>query len=146
VSDLISSSGQNLYALKVLKAHGLSLNALSDICRATLVAKLTYASPAWIGYTTTMERNRLQAVLSKARRWGVYLSSAPEFEDIVDKADQILFKKTLANRCHVLHQLLPPVKTHAHNLRTRAHNRVLPTKTTATARNFLSRMLYKNIC
>jgi hypothetical protein len=35
VSDLISSSGQNLYALKVLKAHGLSLNALSDICHAT---------------------------------------------------------------------------------------------------------------
>src|SRR2546426_741941 len=82
--------------------------SLSDICRATLVAKLTYASPAWQGYTTSTERARLQAVLSKARRWGVYSPSAPDFEAIINSADKTLFTKMLCNKEHVLQSQLPP--------------------------------------
>ena len=80
VNSIISATGQNLYALKTLKAHGLCSQSLSDVCRATLVAKLTYASPAWQGYTTSIEKARLQAVMSKARRCGVYIRTAPDLK------------------------------------------------------------------
>ena len=86
-SGLVSACGQNLYALKTLKAHGLSADSLSDVCRATLVSKLTYASPAWRGFTTAFERTRLQAVISKACRWGVYSPEAPDYVAIINRAD-----------------------------------------------------------
>ena len=145
VNSLVSACGQNLYALKVLKAHGLSGESLCDVCHATLVAKLTYASPAWQGYATSLELARLQAVLGKAQRWGVYSSSAPDLDTIINSADRTLFSNILGNSQHVLHNQLPAVKTLTHNLRVRPHDRVLPTKTAASERNFLARMLFQNI-
>ena len=145
VMSLVTNSGQNLYALKTLKAHGLDNKSITDVCRATLVAKLSYAAPAWYGFTSCSERAWLQVVISKAKRLRVYDSHAPDLEEVINNADKVLFKKILDNTSHVLHQLLPAIKTHSHNLRTRAHNRMLPTNTTSLARNFLNRMLYKNI-
>jgi hypothetical protein len=145
VNAIVSAGAQSLYALKVLKAHGMPAKPLSDVCRATLVAKLVYASPAWHGFLTSNERARLQAVISKATRWGVYDSNASSIEDIINKADATLFQQVLSNESHVLRHLIPPVKSSSYNLRTRAHNRVLPEKTSAASRNFFTRMLYKNI-
>ena len=47
-------------------------------------------------------------------------------ELLCDSADMKLFASILRNPHHVLHQFLPPVKHTTHNLRSRAHNRVLP--------------------
>ena len=88
VNNLVSASGQSLYALKLLKAHGLRAGELSNICRATLVSKLIYASASWVGFTLGSDRDRLQAVLAKAIRWGVYDPKAPDIETIINKADR----------------------------------------------------------
>ena len=72
----------------------------------------------------------------------MYVKPAPKIEDLVNSADQKLFSKILSFSSHVLHSLLPPVKQTAHNLRRRTHNRILPTKTVSTERNFFIRMLY----
>jgi hypothetical protein len=143
VCNSVSLCGQNLYALKVLKSHGLSSNELSNVCRATLVARLTYAAPAWHGFLSAAERARLQAVLAKAQRWGLYSKLAPDFEDIINKADQTLFQSVLSNSTHVLHPLLPPIKQSKYNLRQRAHNRALPLKSSLTERNFIARMIFR---
>jgi hypothetical protein len=142
VNNVVSTCGQNLYALKVLKAHGMKPEELSNVCRATLVAKLSYASQGWRGYASVADINRLQAVLSRAVRWGVYSAAMPTLEDIIDRADQTLFYNVLHNSSHVLHAMLPPIRRHEHNLRPRAHNRQLPVKTVNSLRNFLVRMLY----
>ena len=142
VSNLVSSSSQNLYALRVLKAHGLHQTELSNVCRATLLSRVTYASPAWAGFLTQAQKDRIGSVVKKATRWGVYSKLAPTFEDIVNKADSILFKSVLDNPSHILHSLLPTQKPQHHNLRPRAHNRVLPVKTTLNSGNFIYRMLY----
>ena len=46
IETLIGGANQNLYALKTLKAHGLLDAQLINVCRATLVTRLLYASPA----------------------------------------------------------------------------------------------------
>ena len=37
---------------------------LEVIFKAVIVAKLTYASPAWWGFTTADDRNRMEQVLA----------------------------------------------------------------------------------
>jgi len=75
----------------------------------------------------------------------LYPRSAPIFDDIINQADKELFKNILSNSSHVLHATLPPTKTYDHNLRCRTHARQLPQKTSSTAPNFPTRMLYNNI-
>ena len=70
INTLVSKVAQNLYALKLLKSTGLSQRLLTNVCNATLLSGLTYASVAWWGYTSFDDRVRLQAVLNKAQRWG----------------------------------------------------------------------------
>jgi len=61
-SAVIASCAQALYALRVLRAHGLShISALQTIFRAVVVAKLTYVSSAWLGFTTAHDRQRIDA-------------------------------------------------------------------------------------
>ena len=140
--DLVTSAKQNMYALKILKAHGLPISSIYNVCRATLVSRLTYAAPAWFGFTNSAEKDRLQAVLNKATRWGLNVRPAPQLQDIIKSADKKLFGKILSCASHVLHSFLPPVKPTSQRLRRRAHDRILPIKTTSTERNFLIRMLY----
>jgi hypothetical protein len=143
VDSLISSAGQNLYALKTLKSHGLPDAQLNNVCRATLIARILYASPAWFGFSSAADRIRLQAIISKAAKWGVWAKNGKTLYEMFSAADKSLFSKVLNDRYHVLHRLLPPIKSHEHNLRKRVHNRMLPLKTPSLERNFFIRMLYK---
>jgi hypothetical protein len=145
ISNLISGASQNLYALKTLKAHGLPPSELSNICRTTLIARLTYASPAWRGFARSTELTRLQGVLSKAVRWGLYDKNQPDLADINDKSDRQLFSRVLGCSAHVLHRILPPDKCHPYRLRKRMHSKVLPINTSSAARNFLHRMLFSTL-
>ena len=72
-------------------------------------ACMTYAAPAWYGFTKAADRSSLQAVLTKATRWGLNLKPAPQIVDLVNSADQKLFSKILSFSSHVLHSLLSPV-------------------------------------
>ena len=140
--DLVTCANQNLYALKILKTHGLPTSSIYNVCRATLVSRLTYAAPAWYGFTNSAEKDRLQALLNKATRWGLNVRPVPQLNDIVNSADKKLFGKILSCASHVLHSFLPPVKPTSQRLRRRAHDRTLPIKTASTERNFFIRMLY----
>jgi len=143
VNAIASSASQQLYVLKILKAHGLPSQSLSVVCRSTLISKLTYASPSWLGYTSSSEADQLTSIVRRATRWGLYSGSS--IEEIKARADDRLFEKVLSNIKHVLHSLLPPIRQLNYNLRPRGHNRLLPLKTTALSKNFLQRMLYHEI-
>ena len=146
VSGLVSKCNQNLYALKILRAHGLHGLALHDVCRTMLMNRLAYASPAWAGFATKEELHWLQSVLKKARRWGLDGGYAlPTLQEIHSTADDKLFRSILRNPDHVLHHLLPPITSHLHNLRPRRHNRQLEVVNTVMARNFMTRMLHHNV-
>jgi hypothetical protein len=144
IDKVVSAGAQSLYALKTLKAHGLNKIELSNVCRATLISKLTYASPSWWGFVSILDKASLQALVSKAIKWGLYDQSMPSISQICQKSDDILFKNILINTEHVLHQFLPPRQTHSHLLRARPHDRQLGIASTLQSKSFLIRMLSKD--
>ena len=142
LDDLTTAANQTMFALRTLKRSGLCDEALWAVCRATLVAKIVYGSSAWWGFANKSQTDVIEGLLRRANKWGLYPSSGPTILSLVQKSDHLLFKKVLANSYHVMHTLLPPIKTTSYNLRPRIHDRVLPLKTTSLAKKILHRMLY----
>ena len=144
IDDLVSTSGQNLFAFRTLRNHGLGVSSISTVTSSTLFSKLSYASPAWRGFASVEDLKRLDAISSRAIRWGLYLTTAPVLCDIFDKAEKNLFFKARASD-HLLHSLLPPVSNHVYNLTKGAHNFVLPVKNNFLSKNFFHRILFQDI-
>ena len=146
VSPKVSQAHQQLYALKALKAHGLSGTVLHNACRTVFLPTIIYASEAWWGFISANDKHKLSSVIHKVKRWdldgGLVL---PELEEECLKLDRTLFSSILNNEQHVLNQLLPHVKVglQSYNLRKRSHNRTLPLCTALTAKNFINRMLFE---
>ena len=103
VDRIVSRTAQTSYALRVLRSHGLGAPQLYDVARATLVAQLTYVSPAWVGFINCEDNARLQAVLKKLIRSGFLLHDFQTFKQICDAADAQLFSSIIHNEDHVLH-------------------------------------------
>ena len=76
IRRIISDSAQSLYALRVLRHHGMTEIGLHAVFRAVVVSRLTYASPAWSGFITATDRQRVDAFLSRSNRCGSRLRSA----------------------------------------------------------------------
>ena len=142
ITEVISSCSSSLYALRVLRNHGLPNASLHEVARASTMARLMYASPAWWGFASDGDRDRIEAFVRKTMRFGYLSSTAPSAGEMSARADENLFKAVRADCSHVLHTLLPPTTSHTHNLRSRAHSFVLPEK---DDKNYINRMLYKNI-
>ena len=89
------------------------------------------------------ERLQLNAVLGRAIKQGFLPPQHPSFSDICDSADHKLFQALLHNPDHVLHQLLPPVKTITYELRPRAHDREIPRNINSLfKKSFMMKMIY----
>jgi hypothetical protein len=56
---------------------GLQNGIIYDIFQATVVAKLSYASPAWWEYASAADRARLEAFLQHSIRLGLQSASTP---------------------------------------------------------------------
>jgi len=93
IRRVISDSAQSLYALRVLRHHGLNDVGLQTVFRAVVVSRLTYAAPARRGFATTTEIKRVDAFLRRCKRCG-YPSDLPDFDELLDESDDRLFCKT----------------------------------------------------
>jgi hypothetical protein len=145
VSKTIAACARNMYALRTLKAHGLTGRALQTVFRATILAKLMYCAPAWSGFCLAADRDRIDSFLRRCKRLGFCDGDTPTVLELFGQADDTLFDSVKGNDCHVLYPLLPARTEHTHNLRRRPHNHELITKTTTlNDNNFIVRMLYKN--
>jgi hypothetical protein len=123
VCDIITRCAQTLFALRVLRTHGMGDPALQTVYQSVVVARVMYASSSWWGFTNAVDRQRVDAF-------------------------QQLFDKILANPNHLLRNLPPPptVASQNYNLRSRSHDRQLPPHTgRLTDSNFLTRLLYNDI-
>src|SRR6218665_3173928 len=111
--------------------------ALHEVARATMMARQTYASPAWWGYLTAEDRDRIDRFYQRAIRRG-FLPS----DTLAQRADDALFGAIIRDRCHVLHHLCQERPMIRYELRARPHPFALPIKDN---RNFISRLIYTNI-
>ena len=145
VDHLVAQGAQTLYALRILKHHGLNGPNLWTVANSTLLAKLTYASPAWWGLIGSEGLLRLKAVVSRAVKQGYLPPNQPAFDVICDKNDVGLFKAIMDDRNHVLNHLLPPVKHEVYNMRQRTHNRTIPDiKDSLFRKTFINRMIFRH--
>ena len=88
---------RSLYALRIIRAHGLAGNALFDVAQATTVAQLLYASPAWWGFLKTHEKNRLRGIVRKAQRSGFLPHSLKSLDELREESDETLFRSIRYN-------------------------------------------------
>ena len=142
IDKICIKANQSLYAIRVLIAHGLCGLRLYDVVRATTLARLLYASPAWSGFANAGQRARLNAIVRKLIRLKLLPDGFDSFDVLSYRANSVLFSAVLHNPSHVLHDLLPPIKSIAYSLRPRSHNREIPMADTLTRMNFISHILY----
>ncbi len=70
VRGVIANCAQTLYALRVLRTHGMCDSALQTIFRSVVVAKLLYACSAWWGFINATDKQRVNAFLRRNIRCG----------------------------------------------------------------------------
>ena len=127
VIAVVSRGAQSLLAFRILKSHGLSDMALHCVCTTILVSHLIYTLPAWFGFASEVDLDRIQSVLNRAARWGLTGSrSLPTMTELAARSGQVLFKSATSNPLHVLHQFLSPLVSYSHNLCRCPHNCILP--------------------
>ena len=145
VDHLVAQGAQTLYALRILKHHGLNGPHLWTVANSTLLARLTYASPAWWGLIGSEGLLRLQSVVSRAIKQGFLPPNQPAFDITCENNDMGLFNAIMNDHNHVLNHLLPSVKQGVYSLRQRHHNRVIPDiRDSFFRKTFINRMIFRN--
>jgi len=66
VKFILSLCSQRVYLLKLLRDRGLSASQLQLVCQAIIISRLVYVLPAWGGFLSADNRNRLDAYISVA--------------------------------------------------------------------------------
>jgi len=130
-----------------LRLHCSYLSIQNPLFRSVAVARLMYASSAWNGFITEIDRKRVDAFLNRAKKCGFCSPELQTFSEMVNEADQRLFYYIRYNSHHALHELLPPIPVASQNyeLRTRAHNREIPCRAGSLSdSNFITRMVYSD--
>jgi len=121
VSSLLTSCSRLLYALRVLRNHGIPAASMNNVFRSTVLAKLLYCSPAWLGFCLAADHARLYAFLRWCQRLGYCSRETPAITGLFDEADDTLFGSILAISNHVLQLYLPERSLSQYNLRQRTH-------------------------
>ena len=144
VNFIITIINQRYYLLSQLKKQGLPLAALKTIFHAMVVSRIEYALPCFAGFLSEVNRNRLNATLKKAVRWGLTDTNVT-IQEVTDRADSRLFTK-IQDPHHCLNSLLPPASPASshYDLRSRGHALTLPLfKSSLFKQSFIMRTLYK---
>ena len=64
IHNIVTFNVQTLYALRILRAHGLCDKAIKEIFRC--FGKLSYVSPAWLGFTKSKDRQTIDVFYDDA--------------------------------------------------------------------------------
>jgi len=123
IQRLVTTTGQTVYTLRVLRSRGLSDTDLQHVYRSTVIARLMYAASAWRGFASTSDRQRIDSVINCARRNGYCASDLPSFEELCEDVDDELFNKVVRMPSYFLHSRLPPPSnaSQKYNLQKRTH-------------------------
>jgi len=88
----------------------MSARVIQHVFRAVVVAKLSYASQAWSGFTSAADLQRLNAFLRRCIRQGFCSTDLTDITVIFDAADETLFRKMLSDGNHLLATLIAIAK------------------------------------
>ena len=122
VSSLLASCSSLLYALRLLREHGLPTVSLHDVFRATVASKILYCALAWYSFSSAADLNKLECFLCCCKRSGYCKQDMPTITEQVDDADNSLFNSIIANKHHV-QCYLPDNPDSGYNLWPRRHSK-----------------------
>ena len=113
---------------------------MQEVFRATLLAKMTYAGPAWTG-----DNVKLESLVNRCRRLGYCGREELILSELYSEADERMFNGVMINPEHALHQFLTE-REQTYNLRRRPHgSKTLLTKTQSLyEQDFFVRAMYKH--
>ena len=101
-----------------------------------------------ISHLHRLTRAKLDAFVNRCRRLGYCNQNEPSLTQLMDDADERLFRRIMNNSEHVLQPFLPdrPDLSYSYNLRRRPHcNKSLITKTVDLCNNdYIIRATYKD--
>jgi len=119
-----SSCAQTLYAMKILRAHGMTDTVLQQVYKSVTLSKLQYASCAWWGFTKAPDRQRIDNFIRRSVKSGFCPADLRSFRGLCETAEEN-FNQVLYNPLHVLHQLHSRQFTASqnYNLRPRKHDK-----------------------
>jgi len=132
VINVIFSCSQSVYALQILRTHGMTAGSVHIIFKTVVVSKLVYAASSRWGFATADDQKRLQGVIRRGIRSGLCEQHHKTVEELVEEADDKLFTSVMYNKQHVLRPTLPGT------MDTKYHLRPRPTTLSSTQRTDLS--------
>jgi len=94
VQQTVSRCAQLFHALGILRNHGMEDNALQLVFKSVLLGKMTYAVSVWWGHTTAAEKQRLEALIRRAVRVGLYPADGPNLHQLVTDIDDAFCANT----------------------------------------------------
>src|SRR6218665_312466 len=68
--------------LRTLGARGMPQKTLHQVTAATTIGRLMYGSPAWWGYSSERDLNRLDSFIRRAKRGRFLPDEAPSFKEM----------------------------------------------------------------
>src|SRR6218665_1781218 len=141
IDALFNAGARSIYALRLLRAHGLSDQALKIVARATTINRIQYAGPTWWGYSNAADKGRIQRFLERMFKSGFLTEQDTDIESqMTAEDDNYLLRAVVRNERHVLRHLFPSEKPRIYDLRPRVHNFILPLKDDS---NFIPRVLFR---
>src|SRR6218665_1204313 len=102
IDQVLASCASSMYALTVLRCHGLPPPQLHEVVRATTIASLMYASPSWWGFSSAQDRSRMERLINKLKHTGFLPESAPSAVALAGEADERLFRAMISDPSYVL--------------------------------------------
>lgn len=88
---VLSSVASSVYVLGTIKSHGLTGKGLQKVTKATTIAQIMYALPAWWGFTRMKDRDKTDRLVHRMRRQGFLSSEGTDATQLVIEADSKLF-------------------------------------------------------
>src|SRR6218665_483348 len=90
INRVMSSASSSLYTLSTLRSKGSSADSLHLVAQATTLSSAMYASPAWRGFASAQNRDKIEALISHMKRRGFLHPEHPSADGIAAKADKAL--------------------------------------------------------
>ena len=92
VSTVLAACASLMYALRVLRSHGLSVQSLKDVFQATVVGKLLYCAPAWSEFCSAADCTRLNSFLRRYDKLSYMEKHCADISTMFQEADDALFR------------------------------------------------------
>ena len=138
ITEVLVTCARSLYAIHILKFHGLSSDSIHMVTKATTLSRLIYAAPAWYGYTLATNCARIEWLLLRLVRMDYLLKDCHNFLDLV----YIYIWIGSFDSYQVLQSIFPPVLLRRPGLHKRYHPFILPLR---DSKNFIPCVLYRSL-